>query len=107
MIDYISLVLAGTGTAFFIAGVLGLIRFPDVYSRLHALTKADNLGLGFIILSLAIQADSTVQLLKLLLIWLFVMITSATSCYLVAQAALGMNIKPFTTNQKDRESNGL
>ena len=42
--DYLSAVLLIAGGLFFLAGTLGLLRFPDIYSRLHALTKADNVG---------------------------------------------------------------
>ena len=44
--DLLSTVLLIAGGVFFLAGTLGLLRFPDVYTRLHALTKADNVGLG-------------------------------------------------------------
>ena len=97
MLEHISTILAGVGTLFFIAGVAGLLRFPDVYSRLHALTKADNLGLGFIVLSLALRTGSLTLILKLVLIWAFVIFASATSCYLVAKAALQMKMKPVTS----------
>ncbi|VAX38205.1 Na(+) H(+) antiporter subunit G [hydrothermal vent metagenome] len=93
--EYISIVLIGIGVIFFIMGILGLLRFPDVYTRLHALTKADNVGLGFIILGLAIQIGEVRVLLKFLLIWLLVLIASATSCYLVAREALRMGIEPW------------
>jgi multicomponent Na+:H+ antiporter subunit G len=76
------------GAFFFLAGTLGLVRFPDVHARLHALTKADNLGLGFIVLGLALQAGSVAVILKLLLIWVLALGASATSCYLIAGAAL-------------------
>jgi multicomponent Na+:H+ antiporter subunit G len=55
------------GNVFFLAGTFGLLRFPDVYPRLHALTKADNVGLGLIVAGLAIQAASWAAALKLLL----------------------------------------
>jgi len=93
--EVVSLVLIGTGVVFFAAGSLGLLRFPDVYTRLHALTKADNVGLGLIVAGLALQADNGAVALRLLLIWLLTMISSATGCYLVAQAALRMGIKPW------------
>lgn len=47
------------GAFFFFAGTIGLLRFPDVYTRLHALTKADNLGLGLVVLGLVLQAESS------------------------------------------------
>ncbi|MEX1012107.1 MAG: monovalent cation/H(+) antiporter subunit G [Waddliaceae bacterium] len=91
-----SLIFTGIGVIFFFAGTLGLIRFPDVYTRLHALTKADNLGLGFVVLGLAIKMESFEILVKLLFIWQFVLFSSATSCYLIAREGLKMNIKPKT-----------
>ena len=49
MIDILSSLLIVAGLFFFLAGSIGLLRLPDLYSRLHALTKADNLGLGLLI----------------------------------------------------------
>ena len=81
-------VLVAAGAGFFIAGTVGLIRFPDLFSRLHALTKADNLGLGLIVFGLAWQSGSILVALKLMLIWLLAMCASAVSCHLIAQFAL-------------------
>ena len=86
--DWLSAALLLTGAFFFFAGTLGLLRFPDVYNRLHALTKADNVGLGLTALGLAIQSGSWIIALKLLLIWLLVLVTSATAAHLIANAAL-------------------
>lgn len=83
------------GAFFFLAGTVGLLRFPDVYSRLHALTKADNLGLGLIVLGCMLLAGSWSVAGKLLLIWLLVMLASTTSCQLIAQAARRMNVAPW------------
>jgi multicomponent Na+:H+ antiporter subunit G len=83
------------GGLFFLAGTVGLLRFPDVYSRLHALTKADNLGLGWIVLGCAMLADSWHVAGKLWLIWFLVMLASTTSCHLVARAARSMNVPPW------------
>jgi multicomponent Na+:H+ antiporter subunit G len=75
------------GGFFFFTGTVGLLRFPDAFSRLHALTKADNLGLGFIVIGLAIQSQSFLIAMKLILIWLFALIASSTSCYLISNRA--------------------
>ncbi|MDI6713290.1 MAG: monovalent cation/H(+) antiporter subunit G [Anaerosomatales bacterium] len=72
---------------FFVAGTVGLLRFPDVYTRLHALTKADNLGIGFLVLALAIRSSDPVTIAKLVLIWLAVLVSSATASNLIAAAA--------------------
>jgi multicomponent Na+:H+ antiporter subunit G len=72
------------GAFFFLAGTVGLLRFPDTLSRIHALTKADNLGLGFLLVGLAVIGGSLLGALKLLLIWALVLISSSTACYLIA-----------------------
>ena len=87
------LLLAGAG--FFLAGTVGLLRFPDVYTRLHALTKADNVGLGLVVAGLVLQAESWAAMGKLLLIWLLVLLASASVAHLVARTALRKGIRPW------------
>ena len=87
------------GMPFFLAGTIGLLRFPDVYTRLHALTKADNLGVGLIISGVLIQTSSLSIILKLLLIWLLILFASATTCHLIARTASKRGIKPWQTRQ--------
>lgn len=85
--DYLSLILLILGATFFLAGTLGLLRFPDVYTRLHALTKADNVGLGLLIAGLAVQAESWAMVGKLFLIWLLILLAGASVSYLIAKGA--------------------
>ncbi|MPZ34548.1 MAG: Na+/H+ antiporter subunit G [Rhodospirillales bacterium] len=85
-IDIFTVVAICAGAAFFMAGSVGLLRFPDSLTRLHALTKADNLGLGLIVLGLLPQADSLLGGLKLVAVWLLVQLASATVAQLIAQA---------------------
>ena len=94
--DIISVVLLLTGTLFFLAGTVGLLRFPDIYTRIHALTKADNVGLGLIVLALALQASSAWMALKLILIWLLILLASSTTGHLVARTALRNRVRPWT-----------
>lgn len=75
------------GAFFFIAGTVGLLRFPDVYARLHAVTKADTLGLGFIVVGLSLRAESWQAISIMVLIWLLVMASGTTACQLLAQYA--------------------
>ncbi|MGY6535584.1 MAG: cation:proton antiporter [Pararhodobacter sp.] len=75
------------GTVFFIAGTVGLLRFPDIYCRLHALTKADGLGLALIALGTALLAGSAGAVFRIALIWFFVAVASATCSHLVARHA--------------------
>lgn len=93
--DALSFAFIVAGMFFFLAGTLGLLRFPDVYGRLHALTKADNLGLGLTIIGLIVQAGSWHEVLKLLLIWVLVLLASATASFLIARVALNSGIRPW------------
>lgn len=86
--DLATILLTGTGLVFFAAGTVGLIRFPDRFSRLHALTKADNLGLGFIVLGVAFQAGHWADVARLVLIWALALLAAGTVAQLVARAAL-------------------
>jgi multicomponent Na+:H+ antiporter subunit G len=88
MVDAITILLVAGGAFFFLAGTVGLLRFPDVFTRLHALAKADNLGLGLVVFALMLQADAWAVRFKLLLIWLLVLGATATTCQIIARAAL-------------------
>jgi multicomponent Na+:H+ antiporter subunit G len=75
------------GAAFYLAGTVGLLRFPDVYSRLHALTKADNLGLLLVTLGLAVLAASLRTAVLLGSIWALGLLAATVSAYLIARHA--------------------
>lgn len=84
--DLFTLVMVAGGSLLFLAGTLGLLRFPDTLSRLHALSKADNLGLGLIVLGLLPQVDSIAGGLKLVCVWLLAQLSAATASQLIAGA---------------------
>lgn len=84
----LGLVLILLGMPFFLAGTLGLLRFPDLLSREHAVTKADNLGLGLVVLGLMLEAGSLLLAAKLFLIWIAVLVASATVAQLIAHTAI-------------------
>lgn len=94
-VEWASGLLLVTGAGFFLAGTVGILRFPDVYARLHALTKADNLGLGCMVLGLALQATSLAAALKILLIWPLVLAASAVVSYAIAHRASELGLKPW------------
>jgi len=86
--EWVTFAFLIAGVGFFAAGSIGLLRLPDLHSRLHALTKADNLGLGLLVVGLALLDGGLVTGIKLFLIWLLVMAASAASSYLIAQQAM-------------------
>jgi multicomponent Na+:H+ antiporter subunit G len=87
VLEVLSVVAIAGGAFFFLAGTVGLLRFPDTLTRLHALTKADNLGLGLIVLGLMPRFDSLLAAVKLVVVWLLVLLASAVVSQLIARAA--------------------
>ena len=88
LLDALSAVLISLGLFFFIAGTVGLLRLPDPLSRLHALTKADNLGLSLLILGLLAHVGDLMAGLKLALVWVLVLAAGATAAHLIAKREL-------------------
>ena len=86
-LDLFTIVAVAAGAFFFLAGTVGLLRFPDVFTHLHALSKADNLGLGLVVLGLLPQASGLLAGLKLISIWLIVLLVGATVSQMIARAA--------------------
>lgn len=81
----------GGGALLFVAGTSGLLRFPNFYARLHAVTKADTAGLGLIVLGLSLRAHSWQSVAMMVLIWILLMASGATTCQLLARYARSAN----------------
>ncbi|HET7237597.1 MAG TPA: monovalent cation/H(+) antiporter subunit G [Terrimicrobiaceae bacterium] len=89
VLNFWTVVLVSLGAFFFLAGTLGLLRFPDTLARLHALTKADNLGLGLIMLGLLPHVAWPFGALKLVVVWVLVLVASASASQLIARKVRG------------------
>jgi multicomponent Na+:H+ antiporter subunit G len=87
VLDGLTILAVSAGVFFFLAGTVGLLRFPDALSRLHALTKADNLGLGLVVMGLLFQAEGLLAALKLVAVWLLTLLAGATVTQLIARTA--------------------
>ena len=85
--DLWSVLVITAGVFFFLAGTVGVLRFPDALTRLHALTKADNLGLGLIVLGLLPQMDGVGAALKLIVVWLLILISGAVVAQRIGRLA--------------------
>lgn len=83
------------GVAFFLAGSLGLLRFPDVFTRLHAVTKADNLGLGLVVAGLVLQSEDFLAAIELGVIWILILVAGTTAAQLVSRTALADGQEPW------------
>src|SRR5262245_41855598 len=93
-LDIMTIVAVSVSAFFFLAGTVGLLRFPDTLTRLHALTKADNLGLGLMVLGLLPHAGSLRDGIKLICVWLIVLLAGATVSQLIGYVARREGSRP-------------
>lgn len=93
-LDIMTIAAVSIGAFFYLAGTIGLLRFPDTLSRLHALTKADNLGLALIVLGLLPQVDGPRSALKMICVWMLIQLSGATVAQLIARVALPQGPRP-------------
>ena len=107
ILDILSVALIVIGSVSLIIGALGVLRLPDVYTRMHAASITDTLGAGSIILGLILQAGLTLVAGKLFLILVFLFFTSPASSFALAHAALSSGVKPILDadlREDDKES---
>lgn len=81
-----------------VVGGIGVIRLPDFFTRLHAAGITDTAGATLILFGLMLQAGMTLITVKLLMIWVFLFLSSPTASHLLAKAALSDQVKPLTSN---------
>ena len=84
----LSTLLLLSGSAFVLIGGIGVLRMPNVYTRLHAASLTDTLGTLLIITGLVVQAGFTLAAVKLIAVAMFLLTTGPTATYALANAAL-------------------
>jgi multicomponent Na+:H+ antiporter subunit G len=101
--DVASWVLLLSGGGFCIIGGLGLLRLPDVYTRMHAAGITDTLGAGLILAGLMVQGGFSLVTVKLFLILMFLLYTSPTSTYALANAAYRRGLAPRLGGEPEKK----
>ncbi|MEL6479654.1 MAG: monovalent cation/H(+) antiporter subunit G [Pseudomonadota bacterium] len=99
-LDLISLVLLAAGGFFFLVGALGLNRMPDLFTRMHATSVGETMGVGLLVLGMCLQAGFTLVTVKLIFILVVVLFTGAVATHALARAALHDGEKPLLANRK-------
>lgn len=87
VITVLSWILLVAGSGFCLLGGIGLLRFPDFYSRIHAASMTDSLGAPLILLGMMLQAGFSLVTIKLITVWIFLWLTSPASSHALAKAA--------------------
>ena len=88
------------GLLFILLGVVGILRLPDFYSRLHAMGKCDTLGVALILVALALYAEVSLTTLKLLLISAIIGFANPTATHALGRAALKTGLTPWTRDEE-------
>ena len=96
LINILSWMCLVLGSFFAVSGGIGLLRFPDFFSRLHPAGVTDTLGAALILIGLMFQAGFNLISVKLLMILAFLLLTSPTANHALAKSALLGNLKPLT-----------
>ncbi|NGM71221.1 monovalent cation/H(+) antiporter subunit G [Natronolimnobius sp. AArcel1] len=92
------------GVFFTFVAAVGMIRLPDVYTRSHAATKADTLGAGFAILGVAVYFGTSGEVLRALLLIVFIYYTNPTAAHAITRAAYSQGIDVWTTDDNTEDS---
>ena len=104
LIDILSWAMILAGSFFVIIGAVGILRFPDFWSRLHAASVTESAGMILLLIGMALQTGWTLIAFKLGVIGIFMLITGPTSTHAVANAALVSGLRapklPQTSPQK-------
>ena len=100
VVDFLSWILLLGGAFFLLVGAIGVLRFPDFYTRLHAVSVCDTMGAGMIIAGLMLQGGLTMVTVKLLLMFYFMIFTGPTAVHALAEAALRGRLKPVVEEHK-------
>ncbi len=103
-LDILSWVLLTAGGVFVLVGGIGALRMPNLYTRMHAASVTDTMGAILVIAGVMVQAGLSLVTIKLAAILLFLLITSPTASYALANAALLAGIKPDAGSAADLEA---
>jgi len=88
------------GAIFLLVGAIGALRFPDFYTRLHAVSVCDTMGAGLVLVGLMLQGGLSLVTVKLLLIFYFMMFTGPTAVHALAEAAMQSKQKPLVDDHE-------
>ena len=94
---------AAIGVFFTFVAAVGMLRLPDVYSRSHAATKADTLGAGFSILAVALYFGTVGEVLRAVILLVFIYYTNPTAAHAITRAAYSRGIDVWTTDDSSTE----
>lgn len=104
VIDILSWIAIIIGSFFAFTGAVGLLRLPDFFTRMHGAGVTDTLGAGLILAGLLLQSDAWIVAVKVVLIFVFMIVTGPTATHALAKAALHGKLEPVAESYKRQSS---
>ena len=104
MLDTLAIVLVFAGAAFCLVGAIGVLRFPDVFSRMHSAGIMDTLGAFLVLVGLMLLAGWSLATAKLVFVLAFLWMTSPTATHALAKAAIHGGEKPVLAEESPKEA---
>ena len=101
---FLSAGFLAVGCFFILVAALGILRFPDFYSRIHPAGKSDTMGQVFVLIGLFIYEGFSFESIKLWLIILFIFIANPTATHAVAKAAYLAGLKPWMGSSSEPQN---
>ncbi|MDX1697134.1 MAG: monovalent cation/H(+) antiporter subunit G [Thiohalobacterales bacterium] len=101
LIDLTSWLLLLSGGGFLLTGAIGVLRFPDFFTRLHAVSVCDTMGAGLVLTGLMLQGGLSLDTLKLIVMLYFMLFTGPTAVHALAAAALQGRFRPLAEEHKE------
>ncbi len=98
-----SIIFVVLGIVFMLTGSVGMLRLPDFYTRSHAVSMSDMLGIIFVMFGLVIYEGFTQSTLKLILIILFIALANPIGIHALSRAAYKKGIKPLLNDKTNEE----
>lgn len=102
--EVLSWICLVSGASFAVVGGIGILRFPDFFSRMHAAGITDTLGASLVLAGLMLQAEATLVVIKLVMILFFLLVSSPTSAHALAKSARTSGLTPWTRETEDSSS---
>jgi len=108
-VNILVIIIVLVGTFFFTTATIGLLRFPDFYTRMHATGKGDTLGAFMSLIGLALYnviheltLDTVLVSIKLIFIAVFIFVANPTATHAITKAGLDCNVEPWTKKEEPK-----
>lgn len=104
LLDILSWILLVSGSVFYLIGTFGLLRMPDVFSRMHAASVSDTFGAALLLIGMSLQTSDPLVIVRLAILLGLLLFTGPVATHALAQASIAAGLKPMLHGKKEKQS---